>query len=81
MTAERFLTVQQGCELLSMGATRFYAEVPLVKFKSGRWAGGLWWPKARSHATRPHSLSLVARTPRDGASEANYAAACQGSGC
>lgn len=31
--AERFLTVQEGCALLSMGVTRFYAQVKLGKIQ------------------------------------------------
>jgi excisionase family DNA binding protein len=32
-TAERFLTVAEACKLLSMGATRFYAEVGAGKLQ------------------------------------------------
>jgi excisionase family DNA binding protein len=32
-TAERFLTVAEACKLLSMGATRFYAEVSAGKLQ------------------------------------------------
>jgi predicted DNA-binding transcriptional regulator AlpA len=33
MTAERFLSVREACALLSMGQTRFYAEVSASKIQ------------------------------------------------